>query len=52
MPCIVCKHNQIRDIDRALLTGATLTSLSPKYGFSPAALHRHQEHLVQKMARA
>ena len=50
--CIVCKHNQIKDIDRALLTGATLTSLSQTYGFSPSALHRHQEHLTQKMARA
>jgi hypothetical protein len=52
MPCIVCKYNQIKDIDRALLTGATLTSLSQKYGFSTSALHRHQEHLMQKMARA
>jgi hypothetical protein len=52
MPCIVCKHNQIKDIDRALLTGATLTSLSQKYGFSISALHCHQKHLMQKMAQA
>ena len=32
--CIVCKHNQIKDIDRALLTGATLSSLTKQYGFS------------------
>jgi hypothetical protein len=50
--CIVCRHNQIKDIDRALLTGTTLTSLNQKYGFSTSALHRHQEHLMQKMARA
>ena len=50
--CIVCRHNQIKDIDRALLTGATLTSLNQKYGFSTSALHRHQEHLMQKMGRA
>ncbi len=50
--CTVCKHNQTKDIDRALLTGATLSSLSRKYGFSTAALHRHQEHLRQKMAQA
>ncbi len=49
--CTVCRHNQTKDIDRALLTGATLTSLSQKYGFSTAALHRHQEHLKQKMAQ-
>jgi hypothetical protein len=52
MPCIVCKHNQIKEIDRALLTGATLTSLSQKYGFTATALHRHQKHLMQKMAQA
>jgi hypothetical protein len=50
--CIVCKHNQIKEIDCALLTGATLASLSQTYGFSPSALRRHQEHLMQKMARA
>ncbi len=52
MKCTVCKHNQIKDIDRTLLTGATLTSLSQKYGFSTSALHRHREHLRQKMAQA
>jgi hypothetical protein len=52
MPCIVCKHNQVRDIDRALLTGVSLGSLSKTYGFSTAALHLHHQHLVQKMARA
>ncbi len=52
MPCIVCRHNQIKDIDRALLTGATLTVLSQKYGFSTSALQRHQEHLRQKMSQA
>jgi hypothetical protein len=50
--CTVCRHNQVKDIDRALLTGASLTSLSKKYGFGASALHRHQEHLKQKMARA
>ena len=52
MPCTVCQHNQIKDLDRALLTGATLTSLSRKYGFTTSALQRHQEHLMQKMAQA
>ncbi len=50
--CTICRHNQTKDIDRALLTGATLSSLSRKYGFSPSALHRHREHLRQKMAQA
>ena len=50
--CIVCKHNQIKDIDRALLTGASLISLSKKYGFTTAHLDRHHQHLVHKMAQA
>jgi hypothetical protein len=50
--CIICGYNQVKDVDRALLTGATLTSLSQKNGFTTSALHRHQEHLMQKMAQA
>jgi hypothetical protein len=50
--CIVCKHNQVKDLDRALLTGASLTSLSKKYGFSTSDLDRHHQHLVHKMAQA
>jgi hypothetical protein len=49
--CIVCKHNQVKDIDRALLTGASLTSLSKKYGFTTDYLDRHQKHLVHKTAQ-
>ena len=48
--CIVCRYNQVKDIDRALLTGVTPASLSKIYGFSASALQRHQEHLMQKMA--
>ena len=52
MPCYVCQHNQVKDIDRALLSGASLSHLSQTYGFSTSALLRHQEQLRQKMAQA
>ena len=52
MPCYVCKYNQVKDIDRALLSGASLCRLSQTYGFSASALQRHQKHLMQKMAQA
>ncbi len=52
MPCTVCTHNQIKEIDRALLTGATLISLSQQYGLSKSALHRHKNHLLEKMRQA
>ena len=51
MPCNVCKHNQIKDIDRALLTGVSLNSLSKTYGFSTEALQLHHKHLDKKMAQ-
>jgi hypothetical protein len=50
--CIVCKHNQIKDINRALLTGASLASLHKQYSFSIPDLQYHQKHLQQKMAAA
>jgi hypothetical protein len=52
MPCYVCNHNQVKDIDRALLTGVSLNSLSKTYGFSTEALQRHHQHLKLKMAQA
>jgi hypothetical protein len=52
MSCCVCKHNQVKDLDRALLTGVSLHSLSKTYGFSTTALHHHREHLVKKMTHA
>jgi hypothetical protein len=52
MPCNVCKHNQVKDIDRGLLTGVSLASLSKTYGFSPEALQLHHQHLKKKMVLA
>ncbi len=50
--CTICKYNQVKELDRALLAGASLASLHQKYGFSLAALQHHQQHLQQKIARA
>jgi hypothetical protein len=52
MPCKICNYNQVKDLDRALLSGATLESLSRKYRFSITELQHHREHLHQKMALA
>jgi hypothetical protein len=52
MTCQVCRHNQVKDIDRALLSGVSLKSLGQTYGFSPTVLHLHHQHLAQKMAQA
>jgi hypothetical protein len=50
--CQVCSHNQIKNIDRFLLTGASPAAVGKKYGFSTAAVQRHQQHLNRKMAQA
>jgi hypothetical protein len=50
--CQVCLHNQVKNIDRLLLAGAAPAAVGKKFGCSPAAMQRHQEHLAQKMAQA
>ena len=52
MSCKICNFNQVKDLDRLLLSGVTPASLSQKYRFSVADLERHREHLQQKMALA
>jgi hypothetical protein len=50
--CTICKYNQVRDIDRALLSGASLASISKNYSFSIPDLLHHRKHLRQRMALA
>jgi hypothetical protein len=52
MPCKICHYNQVKDVDRLLLAGATPAALSQKYRFTAAELERHAEHLQHKMALA
>ncbi len=51
MSCPICRYNQVKEVDRALLSGVSPNSLSKKYSFSTPVLERHHEHLKQKMAR-
>ena len=52
MSCTVCNHPERQAIDLALLDQtATLSQLSDQYHLSKSALHRHKQHLLQKMAR-
>ena len=36
--CLICKYNQVKTIDRALLTGVSLTSLNKQYRLQPIGL--------------
>ena len=53
MPCKICQYNQVKDLDRLLLAGATPAFVNQRYrSFTIAELERHREHLQQKMALA
>jgi hypothetical protein len=53
MPCSVCQHPQLQEIDQALTAGsATLAELSRQYHLSTSALHRHKSHLQAKVTQA
>ena len=52
MKCTVCNHSQSRDIDLALLAGKTLRALKQQFGLSRSALHRHKNHILDKVDQA
>jgi hypothetical protein len=52
MSCTVCNHSQRQAIDLALLNRTALAELSRQHQLSTSALHRHKQHLLQKMAHA
>jgi hypothetical protein len=53
MPCKICNYNQVQDLDRLLLAGATPAFVNQRYpSFTTAELQRHREHLEQKMTLA
>jgi hypothetical protein len=43
--CSVCHHPSLREIDQALINGASLRPLAALYGLSTSALSRHTKHL-------
>jgi hypothetical protein len=53
MSCTVCQHPQCREIDQALINKtATFAALSQQYGLSQTTLHRHKQHLLNKVRQA
>ena len=50
--CTVCDHPQRKQIDRALVSGESLTKLAQTHGLSTSAIFRHRkEHLATLLAR-
>lgn len=51
-PCSICLHDKEKEINRALLKGATLVSISQLYSVSQFSLHRHRKnHLIGSLSR-
>jgi hypothetical protein len=51
--CSVCTHADAREINKQLVSGVPLKSLSKVYELSTTALHRHkQEHLPTQLAKS
>ena len=40
--CSICTHPQRQAIDQALMAGAALRNIAPRFGTSVTALHRHR----------
>lgn len=50
--CTVCKHTQVRDIEKSLIQGIGLRKIAEQFSLSTTALHRHKKHLNETLIKA
>lgn len=51
--CQTCNHPKRVNIDRELITGKSVSSISRKYGLSEASLYHHRDnHLTRQLSKA
>ena len=51
--CSICSHEQLMEIDQALVGGAALSEMAAKYRVSEDALSRHKaNHLPDALVKA
>jgi hypothetical protein len=50
--CTACRHPERFHLDQALVHGATLEPLAKAYGLSVTSLHRHKQHLSDRLRQA
>ena len=48
--CKICTHENLFDIDQALMAGAPFRELAAQYGVSISSLSRHTKHLRRALA--
>jgi hypothetical protein len=50
--CKVCRHENVKEINKAIIEGATLQSLADKYGLHISSLSRHKPHIADVIRSA
>lgn len=52
-PCSVCEHAERRNVETALLAGASIREVAQRYGLTKSTVARHQRlHLLPKLTAA
>ena len=49
--CTVCTHDELEEIDAALVTGSTLRDIARRYGVSKDAASRHKAHVSRALSQ-
>ena len=47
--CKVCRADNVKEIDKAIIEGETLQSIADKYNFHISTLSRHKQHIADKI---
>lgn len=50
--CTICANPKRTEIDTALVAGGSLRDVAGQFGLSRSAVHRHQEHVPEALAKA
>ena len=52
MQCTVCRRNDVAKINKALISGDSLSTIAGTYGVTKASIHRHSKHIPAKLTKA
>ena len=47
--CKVCRADNVKEIDRAIIDGETLQNIADKFNFHISTLSRHKQHIANKI---
>ncbi len=47
--CKVCRSDNVKEIDKAIIEGETLQSIADKYHFHISTISRHKSHIASKI---